>query len=128
MTLFNSFCDFSSETGFIYTEVFISPNKYISLNSSGKVHILGRLDTKKLLAYLVVLEIISKWSKCEASIPAGAISSFNVFFFNILGSCSCELSISACICSSSFFCFLVISIPLLIFCTIFYIFYGFFCK
>ena len=81
ITLFNSFCDLDSWIGFIYIDVFISPNKYISLNSSGKVHILGKLDTKKLLAYLVTLDIISKWSILEASIPEGAISSFKVFLF-----------------------------------------------
>ena len=48
------------ENGFIYIEVFISPNKYISLNNSGKVAILGSVDTKKLLAYFFTLEIISK--------------------------------------------------------------------
>ena len=63
--------------------VFMSPNKYISLNSSGKVHILGNVETKKLLAYLVTFEIISKWSMFVASIPDGAINSFIVFFFNI---------------------------------------------
>ena len=60
----------------MYIDVFVSPNIYISLNNSGKVHILGRDDTKKLRAYLFTLEIISKWSILEASIPEGAINSF----------------------------------------------------
>ena len=34
---------------------------------------------KKLLAYLVVFESISKWSILDASIPDGAINSFIVF-------------------------------------------------
>ena len=60
ITLFNSFCDFASDTGFIYIDVLTSPNKYKSLNNSGNIAILGSADTKKLLAYLFVLEIISK--------------------------------------------------------------------
>ena len=40
--------------------MFISPNSYISLSKYGNVAILGKFDTKKLLANLVVLEIISK--------------------------------------------------------------------
>ena len=67
----------------MYIDVLISPNMYISLNNSGNVHILGSADTKKLLAYLVTLDIISKWSMLLASIPDGAISSFIVFFFKI---------------------------------------------
>ena len=60
ITLLSSFCDLDSSIGVMYIEVLISPNKYISLNNSGNVHILGNDDTKKLLAYLVTLEIISK--------------------------------------------------------------------
>ena len=86
ITLLSSFCDLDSSIGVMYIEVLISPNKYISLNNSGNVHILGNDDTKKLLAYLVTLEIISKWSMLVASIPDGAISSFIVFFFKILKS------------------------------------------
>lgn len=55
----------------------------MSLKSSGKVHILGKAETKKLLAYLFVFDIISKWSIFVKSIPDGAIISFNVLLFNI---------------------------------------------
>ena len=64
-------------------DVFVSPNIYKSLNNSGNLQVLGRDDTKKLRANLFILEIISKWSIFDASIPDGAINSFIDFFFNI---------------------------------------------
>ena len=86
IVLFNSFCDLDSAIGVMYIDVFISPNIYISLNNSGKVHILGSADTKKLLAYLFTVDAISKWSILLASIPDGAINSFIVFLWSILTS------------------------------------------
>ena len=59
ITLFKSFCELDSAIGDIYIDVLTSPNIYKSRNNSGKVHIRGKLDTKKLLAYLFVLEMIS---------------------------------------------------------------------
>ena len=92
-----------SVTNSPYTEVFISPNKYMSLNNSGNVHILGRLDTKKLLAYLVVLEIISNLSMFDASIPEGAINSFSVFSLNISYCSSSSSAIILLVLSNSLF-------------------------
>jgi len=112
ITLFNSFCDLDSGIGVIYIEVFTSPKKYKSLNKSGKLHIRGNADTKKLLAYLVTFDIISKWSILEASIPAGAIISLIVLFLNNPGwslliccpfiGCSCGFLLDFLICISSF--------------------------
>ena len=97
IALFSSFCDLSSLIGLIYIDVFISPNIYKSLNSSGKTAIRGREDTKKLLAYLFALDIISKWSILEASTPDGAIISFNVFLFKkVFSSFLCWFSCSSC--------------------------------
>ena len=81
----------------MYIDVFISPNIYISLKSSGNVAIRGNADIKNVLANLVVVDIISNLSMFEASIPDGAISSFIVFFFNS----PYPLSFSAILFSSS---------------------------
>ena len=59
IVLFKSVCDVDSLTGLINTETFKSPNVYIPLKNSGKVHILGKAETIMLLAYLVLLETIS---------------------------------------------------------------------
>ena len=81
IVLFSFVCEIDSCTGFIYIDVFISPNSYMLLNKYGNVVILGKSATKKLLANLVVSDIISKWSILEASIPAGAINCFIVFVY-----------------------------------------------
>ena len=98
-----------SAIGFIKTDTLISPKVYIPLKNSGKVHILGIVATTMLLAYLVLLVIISKWFNLLASIPAGAIKSFRVsllfskklFFYSIC--CSSKSISSFCSCT---FCFL----------------------
>ena len=108
-------------------DVFISPNIYISLSNSGNVHILGNVEIKKLLAYLLILDIISKWSKLDASIPEGAINSFIVVFskspvLTCFFSCSCS-----CCCFSCCFFFSIYFYLLFFIFFFFNIIYCFFC-
>ena len=45
IVLFKSFCELASETGYIYIDVFTSPNIYKFLNNSGNIQDLGRPAT-----------------------------------------------------------------------------------